>query len=652
MSKHTPSTDHPTHLPSNRLGKALLATILVLAAMVLIAASLGRGPQTPGTSQAHGATALADDRVIPEQGTRSQTAQTFVEYLDANLARLVATMTPEASEQQRLTEELHAVYERRDYRAAWLGSGPILRRARALHTLLMKKRVHGLEPALYTTYVEGQDIRRLIADIKALEIERHPALTDQLALETRLTLTLLRFTRDLHGGQVEEVDIPDWHKEPVPVDVVAKVSATMEAEDRKELKRRLEPAHEGYIRLAAQVETYRQIADAGGWPRLPEGDTVEVDDAISIPLYEALVERLQAEGDLAPDAMPAPPTPAAMQSVDTAGGAMSDNAASDNAASDNAMADNGADTRRFDATLSQAVERFQARHGLTVDGKLGDNTRRAMNVPAEERLQQIEANLERWRWLPETLPADRISVNVPSFELRGYRNGQLQVEMKVAVGKPSWATPIFEDEVIYAEVNPYWNIPESIADDEVLPALRQDPSYLENQNMEIVPGWNADPSEAILEDVDWNDLGTYGADYRIRQKPGRGNALGQIKFIFPNPHGVYLHDTPAQRAFQKANRAVSHGCVRVSDPLALADFLLGEPDLEEVEEALDHGGQQRIDLNQPMPVELHYWTAFVDDEGRMNFRRDLYGIDEGVTELLDEAIAAEVPAAYEGLVGS
>lgn len=612
----TATTRRSSSLLSLRLRKVALATIFGLIAIVLVAASWVEAPRDPDASSTEDASTSESAASTPEASTPGQDQQVnspFVEFLDAHLEPIVATMTADDEEQMRLSRELHAVYEQRSYRPAWLGSRPILQRARVLHAQMKKERLHGLDSALYTTYVDDQaEPRHLLADIKALEITRYPQPNDLWTLETRLTLTLLRFTRDLYGGQVETVDLEEWHKEPAPVDVVGRVVKTMESDDRKELKRRLTPSHEGFKRLAAQLQAYQRLVDDGGWPTIPEVDTLEVGDDVDPDLFVALVGRLQAEGDLEPGTLP---------SIDAAG-----------------------DASLYSDVLANAVERFQARHGLTVDGKLGSKTRQAMNVAAVDRLRQIEANLERWRWLPDQLPPDRIEVNVPAFELRGYRQNVVELEMVVAVGKPSWATPIFEDEVLYAEVNPYWNIPPSIAADEVLPAIRKDPTYLQEQDMEVVAGWNTD--DPTLADVDWTDPGSYGVDYRIRQRPGAGNALGQIKFIFPNPHGVYLHDTPAQRAFERANRAVSHGCVRVAEPMKLADFLLPNPDLEEVEVALDEGGApERVYLDEPMPVTLHYWTAFVDDQGTMHFRRDLYGIDEGVSELLDDTLADTLPGA-------
>ena len=614
MSEKTSSTQ-PLLLKSDPTARALPKKAAFAGVIVVL--SMITAVLTAVTIQDQGPATRSIDSLVSTHGDpslyREAEAEPFANFLNDHLRDLVAEFTSNPMEQERLQNEIQAVYDKRAYRLAWTGgNSPILHRARSFRALLNKTHLHGLDSRLYQA-------DSLAQDIKSFEINRNPEPADHFGLESRLTIALLSFTRDLHGGRVESVDLPDWHKDPAPVDVVTLVSQALESEDRRQLVNRLEPTHLPYRRLAAKVSDYQRIVDQGGWPTLPEGDTLELGDPLTPEVYQALVDRLLAEGDLS-----AWPSPAVEDATNL----------------------------RFDAHLSRAVGAFQARHGLAVDGKLGQKTRAAMNVSAGERLSQIEANLERWRWLPLELPADRIEVNVPSFELRGYRNGSVAVEMAVAVGKPDWATPIFEGEVLYAKVNPYWNVPASIAADEVLPQVRKDPTYLEKENMEVVPGWSADQDSLDLADLDWNDPGTYGADYRIRQRPGAGNALGQIKFIFPNSHDVYLHDTPAQRAFERPDRAVSHGCVRVAEPLKLADFLFAGESFIEVKKGLAGAQPQQINLEQPMPVMLHYWTAFVDDQGRMSFRDDLYGIDGEVGELLVEVSTQEsetrLPTQLEG----
>lgn len=583
MNDTRTNTSTPSTRRSGGLAIAPVAVVILLTGLLIAA-----GPRIEHSDVSP---AAAGPSVAPQGEALIKT------YFQDQLTALLADLTPDAEEQERLENEIRPLYEERGFRLAWVTNDPILSRARALVTFLDSAEQHGLDPARY-------QVTRLARDVKKLELQRFRLPKETVSLEARLTGTLLMFARDLHEGRVDATAIPAWHKEKAPVDVVALVAEALASEDEAELQKQIEPEHAGYKLLAERAVRYRALVNRGGWPAVPEGDALEIGSEVASDRLAALVARLQVEGDLAPDWTP-------QDAV-------------------------------YDETLAAAVESFQQRYGLDVDGKLGADTIAAMNVPAAERLWQIEANLERWRWLPAELPADRIDVNVPSFELRGYRDHRVEVEMAVAVGKPSWATPIFEDEVLYAETNPYWNVPESIAADEILPALRKNPNYLREENMEIVRGWAADGNEPVR--VDWNDPDGYGPQWRIRQRPGSGNALGKIKFIFPNPHGVYLHDTPAQRAFQRASRAVSHGCIRVAEPMALAAFLLGDGTYyREVEPLLASGRQERVDLRRPMPVMIHYWTAFADDAGRMNFRDDLYGLDKVLAERLAEETARFTP---------
>lgn len=287
-----------------------------------------------------------------------------------------------------------------------------------------------------------------------------------------------------------------------------------------------------------------------------------------------------------------------------------------------------------------AVAHFQARHGLAVDSIVGPATRRALNVSAEHRVRQIEASLERLRWLPPRLGERHIEVNIPAFQLDAYTEGKRVLSMPVVVGAEyqGRATPIFADTMRYVVINPYWNVPESIASSELWPKQRRDPSYFRRNGYEVVH-------------ASW---GTY-----VRQLPGPDNALGHIKFIFPNDFNVYLHDTPADALFGERVRAFSHGCVRVERPLALAQYVLGPQgwDSARVRDSIATARRERVDLQAGLPVYIIYLTATPALDGTMTFRNDLYDYDAKLLDQLapdsgrdDAAIAwlarlAETPAA-------
>jgi murein L,D-transpeptidase YcbB/YkuD len=276
----------------------------------------------------------------------------------------------------------------------------------------------------------------------------------------------------------------------------------------------------------------------------------------------------------------------------------------------------------FDAALAAAVSRFQRRHGLEVTGKVDEETLAELNVPVEDRIRQLQVNMERWRWMPASLGDRYIMVNVPEFRLDVIEGGKTAMTMRVIVGKDQSRTPAFSDKMSYIEVNPYWNIPESIANEEILPKLDSDPGYLAREGIERV-----DPSQV-------------GSG--LRQPPGPTNPLGQLKFMFPNDFNIYLHDTPAGHLFAKEERLFSHGCIRIEKPFELAVYLLRDDPKwspEALQAAIDSGENKSISLSRPLPVHILYWTAWVDGDGTVELRRDVYGHDVR----LEEALAAEPP---------
>jgi murein L,D-transpeptidase YcbB/YkuD len=311
----------------------------------------------------------------------------------------------------------------------------------------------------------------------------------------------------------------------------------------------------------------------------------------------------------------------------------------------------GARAVRFDAALAGAVGRFQARHGLTADGVVGPRTRAALDVSAADRARQIEVNLERLRWLPPDLGDRFVLVNVPAFRPRRVRRGARALTMRVVVGSEleDRRTPIFSDSMQYVQFGPYWNVPRGIAVREILPHARGDRGYLERHGYEMVRGWG--DGAPVVSAWALSDAELFSPRYRVRQRPGPRNALGRVKFMFPNDFAVYLHDTPARSLFADSWRAGSHGCVRVADPAALAAFALrGLPawDAARIGETLAAGRRVRVDLPRKLPVYLVYLTAFVRD-GEVAFRSDLYDLDARLTRALAEPSTATAGAAADEL---
>jgi murein L,D-transpeptidase YcbB/YkuD len=282
----------------------------------------------------------------------------------------------------------------------------------------------------------------------------------------------------------------------------------------------------------------------------------------------------------------------------------------------------GGDTARFDSVLVEAVRRFQRGSGIADDGTVGPATRDALNVPVERRIRQLRASLERERWLPASLGRRYVAVWIPAFALEAVDGGRVALESRVIGGKAGWHTPIFSAPMRTVIFNPYWNIPPSILAKEVLPRQRRDPSYFGREGIEAVRD---------------------GGAVRYRQVPGPRNPLGAVKLVFPNPYNVYLHDTSSPSLFARDERAFSHGCVRVEKPLELAAFALAETPgwrPEGVEAATHRGGERPVTLAEPIPVYVFYRTAWVDDQGAVHFRRDLYELDAR----LERALASRSPA--------
>ena len=350
-------------------------------------------------------------------------------------------------------------------------------------------------------------------------------------------------------------------------------------------------------RLEAAAEAYRRIDSEGGWPALADGPALRAGD--TDPRAAALRRALATLGDLAADA--------------------------------------AGDPRTVTAEIAAAVVRFQARHGLAADGVVGRDTRAALNVPAAERARALALNAGRLRALAPRIPRRAVVVNIPAFALALLADGRAEFAARVIVGLPSWRTPTLESAIDRIEVNPDWNVPRSIARRELAPKIAADPGYLARHDMRVLAGPPGAAREVAPEEVDWSRFAASGL--RLRQDPGPDNPLGAVAFRFPNPYDVYLHDTPAKSLFRGDARALSHGCVRVEDAFALAVRLFADDPRwteDRLRAEIATGRNVWIALAVPIPVHLVYVTAWVEPDGTVQFRRDIYRRD-----------AAERPATAE-----
>lgn len=479
-----------------------------------------------------------------------------------------------------------ALYEAQGFAPQWVSVTSLLPRAHVLVDVLGRAHEHGLRPADYL----GDAARAAIATA-------HAGIPALARADVLLTAGFAAYAGDMLTGRLDPRRVePAWYIDAHLVDVDAAMRGVLQAGSFGDALAALAPQEPGYAPLVRALARYRGIATAGGWPVVPSRRTLRPGD--SAASVSPLRARLRTEGYVV-----APEDFSAL----------------------------------YDHELAGAVARFQRRHGLAVDSVVGPRTREALNVPVDARVRQIEASLERYRWLPRELGARRIVVNIPAFRLDAYEEGRRVLSMAVVVGRElaDRRTPVFSDSMRYVQFGPRWNVPRGIALEEILPEARRDRGYLERNGYEVVRGWGDDAP--VVDPWSLSDAELTSARYRVRQRPGPRNALGRVKFMFPNDFAVYLHDTPAQALFDERVRAYSHGCVRVADPAALARFVLGrraEWTEERIHRTLEAGARVRIDLRERIPVYLIYLTAF-DQGGEVAFRDDLYHMDRA----LDEALA-------------
>jgi len=494
-------------------------------------------------------------------------------------------------------------YEQRAYRPAWIGDRGPLPQAETLIRAIGEAGREGLRPNDYHLAC----VDAVLREVRENQRRKNPFNPRRLVdIDLILTDAFLLYGSHLLAGRInpETIDA-EWHANRREKNLAEVLETALRANRIEESLENLLPSHSGYFTLRRALSSYRAEAGRGGWPRVSPGPVLRI--GMCEERVAALRARLIASGDLRERSYP--------------------------------------DEDLFDDALDEAVRAFQKRHGLEVDGVVGPATLAALNTPAEERVRQIELNLERWRWLPQNLGDRYILVNIAHFELDLIANGQPVMTMRVVVGKPYRRTPVFSDRVSYLVLSPYWHVPPSIALQDMLSLVRKDPEYLNRMNLKVFRGWGAETQEIDPESIDWTTVSAENFPYRLRQDPGPTNALGPVKFMFPNKFNVYLHGTPARELFLKAARGFSSGCIRLENPIELAEYLLRDDPKwtrEVILATIDKGVEETVRLLNPIPVHLLYWTAWVDEGGSVHFWDDIYGRDE----LLDRAFREKPPSPW------
>jgi murein L,D-transpeptidase YcbB/YkuD len=499
-----------------------------------------------------------------------------------------------------LQTEVRDFYLPFDYALAWTKDGQPTPQARSIIRLLQEAGKKGLRPEDYDSLFWNERIARLVLPAP------RASPSDLARFDLALTVSLMRYISALHNGRVNprrlQLGLDIEHKRYKLAEFLR--SRLTEAQDVNSVVDQVEPSYAGYQRTETALQRYLTLAGEGEGQPLP---------ALQKPLKPGgvyhglpqLIQRLQRLGDL-PKVSPSFQVPV------------------------------------YEGDVVEAVKHFQERHGLPANGSIDQATFIQLTTPLSQRIVQLQLTLERWRWLPPDLPRRLIAVNVPEFQLRGYDDHHSTVTMRVVVGKafPEHQTPVFQDQLEYLIFRPYWNVSIGITRKELIPEINKTPGYLEKHGFEVVNRKGQVMAANVTDSAVLAKLRS--GEFEIRQKPGPGNSLGLIKFVFPNNYDVYLDGTPERALFSRSRRAFSHGCIRIEDPATLAAWVLRDDPFwtsDRIQSAMDASDPVRVNLPEPIPVLVLYGTAVVDENGEVHFLEDIYGQDAK----LKRALAAGYP---------
>lgn len=496
-------------------------------------------------------------------------------------------INPKSAETQRW---LAVIYNKMELHPLWVTKDGPGAHAEILLAVLKNSSADGLVPEQYH-----------VDRITSLWNKR--TAEELVDLDALLTLAFIMYTHDAqHGraltGKERPSSLPGQADGTPTFDALALIQSALASSNLKLFLDDLLPRHKYYKNLRAALPRYRDLAAAGGWPQIAAGGSIHPSEKDArIP---EIRKRLQIEGHFASTSI---------------------------------------NSTFYDEALSQAVTRFQLLHGLTGDGVIGKATLAAMNVTADTKVKQIIINLERWRWEAHDLGQKYVLVDIAGFTLEAVENDAVVLEMPVVVGMQQHETPVFSDMIQYIEVHPYWHVPAKIARDEMLEELRKNPHYLNKNHIRLFSDRSSEAVELDPLAINWHHVSPQQMGrYKLRQEPGKWNALGALKFSFPNSYNVYMHDTPAQSFFKRSSRAFSHGCIRLSHPRKLAEFLLGGAEKgwppERLSEIMADEKRTIIRLPAPLPVHITYQTVKSDQNGVISFHTDIYNRDQQLADIL------------------
>jgi murein L,D-transpeptidase YcbB/YkuD len=503
-------------------------------------------------------------------------------------------------------------YLKRNYQPIWLDSYQLRPEALELIELLRETSVDDWRNYGYSLETLEREMRRLTN------------LPEQAtAMEVLLTDAFVTYAEQALNNELipnaDENDHPTMRRVVLSGDdritemqIISLLQESVRQNKLDELLAQMAPQHEGYRRLRAELKRYRDIDRSGGWRPISHDLTLSAGDRhADVPYLRWLLDQY---GDLpsgtlswffgSEDNIPAPAR--------------------------NPNADLTQAEYLLDGPLRSAIIHFQKRHKLEQTGSLNKDTIDRLNIPPYQTAQRIALNMKRWRQLPSDLGERHIMVNMADYSMQLVKNGAPELEMKVIIGRLDRRTPVMTDLMRIIEVAPTWTVPPRIAGSYILPNVKRNPDYLKQKGFDVMQWRNGARVHVAADEINWHNYSARNLPYTFVQRPGKLNALGTVKFLFPNDQSIYLHDTSSPELFDKEQRALSSGCVRVEKPRLLAEKLLQSQDgwhRGRIDEAIDHNHTSRIRIKDPVPVHLMYWTTWVDDEGQLQIRDDVYQRD-------------------------
>lgn len=490
---------------------------------------------------------------------------------------------------------LQAFYTDRKGLPAWSGNEGPNEQAADLLRILKRATREGLSPQDY-------GVARIEALIATINLDREgsqPLNVEQLAdLDLLLTEAFFSYTSHFSGGRADhQRHYPGWVFKRRQTDLIKTLTSALESREMEATLNEVAPRFYGYMKLRERLNEYIDIAEAGGWRKIPAGRPLM--KGMRDKRVRTLRKRLISTG---------------MASLSQA----------------------KTDTY-FDLDLETAVRRFQRQHGLREDGIVGRTTLVELNVPVEVRICQMAVNLDRLRWLPYELGDRHILINIPDFNLEIVEDKRVVMHIRAIVGKTDKRTNLLSSRITAIELNPYWKIPKSIAVEEFLPQLKRNPRYLGKKIKVFAGDYQTNPVSPTS--IKWSRVTAENFPYFLRQEPGSDNPLGRVKFVFSNEADIYIHDTPTRNLFTQDKRSFSHGCVRIEKPVDLAAYLLKiQPNnrwsSQNIQAEIRKGKNLPLPLNERVPVHIVYQTVWIDREGNLNFRPDIYDIDNIPANLL------------------